>query len=606
MKKSENHTKGKGISDVFLCDLHMPGTLVGEDLVEKILGTAASLPEDAFLGLRFDFLSVAETTLHCFTSENARATLEDIEWIFSGFANVEPAEGEKAMPDLFEGRERLYMFVPSERYKPSFILQLDHRFGELLRTLQQFGAILNINLYQNGSASLIIAINDELRLRLGAALAPLLPGAVPIEIDLAKANERLCGELSGIGTANLFAGLCLARMSQRTLPNQLLKKPAETDDDDDFDFDDLEFFAPNLEDLEDEPCASTQTPLEELELGALTAGILARAGITSVEALQKRSTEELMGIRNLGRRRIAEIGEKLEKWSARMCKVKPNAEASVQTLDELIGLGEVKEQVRMIKAYAKMKRDMERRGMNSASLVLNMQFVGNPGTAKTTVARILAGIFHDIGLLESAEPVEVGRSGLVGKYLGETAQKVREVFERADGRLLFIDEAYSLVDDRPGLYGDEAITAIVQEMENRRERTVVIFAGYPAEMEGFIDTNPGLSSRVPFTIRFSDYSPAEMGEICVLEAKRRSFTIADSAKEKLLAICADAALNAKAGNGRFCRNLVESAILRYAETRYGEDAGCAEPDFILESEHFIAPEGLLKPKQAKSRIGFVA
>ena len=158
-------------------------------------------------------------------------------------------------------------------------------------------------------------------------------------------------------------------------------------------------------------------------------------------------------------------------------------------------------------------------------MVLNMEFIGNPGTAKTTVARITAGILHEIGLLPTSELVEVGRADLVAKYTGQTADKVKEVFQKAKGKLLFIDEAYALTDCWENSYGDEAISTIVQEMENNREDTVVIFAGYPDKMNEFFSRNPGLRSRVPFTIRFSDYSAEEMAQIVEAEAKKRGFSL---------------------------------------------------------------------------------
>ena len=274
-------------------------------------------------------------------------------------------------------------------------------------------------------------------------------------------------------------------------------------------------------------------------------------------------------------------------------------------LEELIGLKGVKEQIRKITALAKMRQDMAALGKNSLPIVLNMEFVGNPGTAKTTVARILAGVFHQIGLLESGDLVEVGRADLVGRYVGHTADQVKNVFRRAKGKLLLIDEAYSLVENSAGQFGDEAINTIVQEMENNREDTIVIFAGYPNKMDALFAKNPGLRSRVPFQIRFADYSACEMVQIADLEAKRRGFAICPKARETVAAICGQAALNPELGNGRFCRNLVESAILSYASRVYGSEDTPAEKDFMLTAEDFTAPEVLRGTKPA-ARIGFAA
>lgn len=146
----------------------------------------------------------------------------------------------------------------------------------------------------------------------------------------------------------------------------------------------------------------------------------------------------------------------------------------MELLDELVGLGEVKAQIKRLAAFVKMKQAMADKEGAAVPIVLNMEFVGNPGTAKTTVARIVAGILHEIGLLPTSELVEVGRADLVAKYVGQTAEKVKEVFQKAKGKLLFIDEAYALTDCWENSYGDEVINTIVQEMENNREDTVVI------------------------------------------------------------------------------------------------------------------------------------
>ena len=191
--------------------------------------------------------------------------------------------------------------------------------------------------------------------------------------------------------------------------------------------------------------------------------------------------------------------------------------------------------------------------------------------------------------------------------MGQTAEKVRDVFQRAKGRVLFIDEAYSLVDDREGSFGDEAITTIVQEMENHRSETVVIFAGYPKEMADFMDRNPGLRSRVPFQIEFQDYSAEEMAQIAEHETRGRGFSIAPEAMEKVLSICEENSGNIECGNGRFSRNLVEKAILNYASRVYGSDYekkdDTEQRDFVLNAEDFSALDFKTK-KEGVRPLGF--
>jgi SpoVK/Ycf46/Vps4 family AAA+-type ATPase len=276
----------------------------------------------------------------------------------------------------------------------------------------------------------------------------------------------------------------------------------------------------------------------------------------------------------------------------------------MEQLDKLIGLDEVKEQVRRITAFARMKKAMGEVGSKQLSMALNMEFTGNPGTAKTTVARILAGLFNEIGLLNSSDIVEVGRSDLVAGYVGQTAKKVKDVFAKAKGRLLFIDEAYTLLECRKNDFGDEAIDTIVQEMENHREETIVIFAGYPDKMAEFFERNPGLRSRVPFSINFKDYESETLAEISAMEASKRGFDISEEAYGKVISLCGEASKKPGFGNGRFCRNLVENAILNYAYRKYQDDASEVNPDLlILDTSDFQMPQGFDRTKVEK-KFGF--
>ena len=345
--------------------------------------------------------------------------------------------------------------------------------------------------------------------------------------------------------------------------------------------------------------------IEDLDLSVRANISLKRAGIHTVADLLDKTDEELMSVRNLGRKCFDEVKEKLAALTEQYKLPEKTASSYTEMLDGLVGLKNVKEQVKKITAYAKLKRDMESADRDASPIVLNMEFTGNPGTAKTTVARIVAGILHEIGLLQYNELVEVGRADLIARYVGQTADKVKTVFRQARGKLLFIDEAYSLLESRKGDFGDEAINTIVQEMENNRKDTVVIFAGYPDEMKEFFSRNPGLRSRVPFTVSFSDYSVEELVSITELEAQKRGFSVSPSAHDKITAICETAAHDAAAGNGRFCRNLSESAILNYAYRVYGADDNTANTSFVLQADDYVVPEDPTASCES-CPIGFVA
>ena len=365
---------------------------------------------------------------------------------------------------------------------------------------------------------------------------------------------------------------------------------------------------------------SAYTGIDEMELSVRAYNCLRRAGIYTVGDLRNMTDEDLRKVRNLGRKCFIEVKEKLRifgegyftkgydepEYDFESCTPLPElTECSyMEMLDKMTGLGKVKEQVKNIAAYARMNKDFAENGKRESFVSMNMEFVGNPGTAKTTVARLLAGILGETGVLpRHTGLVEVGRADLVGKYAGQTAIKVKEVFERAAGKLLFIDEAYSLVEEWEGAYGDEAISTIVQEMENNRDKTIVIFAGYPDKMKEFIARNPGLRSRVPFRITFEDYSAEDMVKIAESEAEKNGFSMGVEAKEKVLSICKTTAGNPEAGNGRFCRNLVEGAILGYAGRVYGYGEETAEKDCVLRAEDFTVPE-FINEEEEKGVIGF--
>lgn len=272
-------------------------------------------------------------------------------------------------------------------------------------------------------------------------------------------------------------------------------------------------------------------------------------------------------------------------------------------LQGLIGLAEAKAVMDKALNFFKMQRLFADRGISTDQPSMHMVFTGNPGTAKTTVARLFAEIMRDNGLLSRGDLVEVGRADLVGKYVGQTAPLVKAAFARAKGGVLFIDEAYSLVDDRDGLFGDEAINTIVQEMENNREDTIVIFAGYPDKMEGFLNRNPGLRSRIAFHIPFADYSPDELCAIAAHIAQGQKLTLEPEATDKLHRVFSAASKQADFGNGRFARNLIEKAKMAQANRLMASDLS-AVTDYDLQT---LCAEDIEEPKAIAANtvtIGF--
>ncbi|MCH5188474.1 MAG: AAA family ATPase [Oscillospiraceae bacterium] len=237
---------------------------------------------------------------------------------------------------------------------------------------------------------------------------------------------------------------------------------------------------------------------------------------------------------------------------------------AAQSLRSMVGLNRAKEVIFRAVNFYRMNSTFKSLGKTVGRPAMHMVFTGNPGTAKTTVARLFAQILKDNDIITEGRLVEVGRADLVGKYVGHTAPLVRNAFDKADGGVLFIDEAYSLLDDKGGMFGDEAINTIVQEMENRRDKLIVIFAGYKNEMERFLDRNPGLRSRVAFTVPFEDYGPGELMDIARLMAKSGGNELEPSAEIRLNEIFARAAKEKNFGNGRFVRSLMEKAEINRA------------------------------------------
>jgi len=230
-------------------------------------------------------------------------------------------------------------------------------------------------------------------------------------------------------------------------------------------------------------------------------------------------------------------------------------------LNGLIGLRSVKQTIDEICAFVQIQKRRQRENLIAESQVLHMVFKGNPGTGKTTVARILARLFKELGVLPKGHSIEVERADLVGEYIGHTAQKTREHIKKASGGILFIDEAYSLARGGSKDFGKEAIDAMVKGMEDNKDSLILVLAGYKWEMQQFLETNPGLRSRFPIHIDFPDYSTKELLEIGDLMLKQRQYYLDNGGREEIrLIIEAQSSRHQHSGNARLVRNIIERAI----------------------------------------------
>ncbi|GEM_PF-1472974 len=245
---------------------------------------------------------------------------------------------------------------------------------------------------------------------------------------------------------------------------------------------------------------------------------------------------------------------------------KPDKQIQNSRLDGLIGLNSVKAEVDKLFNVVKVRLMRQHRGLQVSPSTLHMVFTGNPGTGKTTVARIIAEVFNEIGLLSKGHLVEVDRSNLVGQYMGHTAPKVAEVIQSALGGVLFIDEAYSLSQGGENDFGKEAIDAMVKLMEDNRENLVVIVAGYPEEMNKFLETNPGLKSRFYKTIHFEDYDKDELAGIFAGICNIKGYNYDPEVFEmvKKLIEKERATDEKRFGNGRGVRNIFEKIEMNQA------------------------------------------
>lgn len=275
-----------------------------------------------------------------------------------------------------------------------------------------------------------------------------------------------------------------------------------------------------------------------------------------------------------------------------------NEKKAETELSELVGLVEVKKQMNKILNYIKVNK------VRDNMPALNMCFTGNPGTGKTSIARIIGKIFEEENILQGdGNFVEIHGRDLIAKYVGWTAQKVHEVVNKALGGVLFIDEAYSLLPSHKGGFEEEAIATLIKEMEDHRQEICIIFAGYTEEMDELIKSNPGFESRIQFKIDFPDYSESELVSIFEQLCKKEKYKLSPSCKELLLDNFNKAKQQENFGNGRYVRNLFEKVKFEQAN-RVVKDL--SNKDLIRKCDIEVAVSDEKIPKQEKVKIGFSA
>ena len=246
-----------------------------------------------------------------------------------------------------------------------------------------------------------------------------------------------------------------------------------------------------------------------------------------------------------------------------------------QTLDEalanVIGMENVKKQMKELEHYISFTNKAKARGLKVSTMNLHMLFTGNPGCGKTMMARIMARMLFDIGMIKENKMIEVERKDLVGEFVGKTAPKTAAIIEKAKGGVLFIDEAYALTPRSSNDYGHEAIATLIKAMEDHKDELVVIFAGYKNEMQEFVESNPGIASRIGYTFDFPDYTPNELMEIFKMKMAKNGFTVTEPALSTALDLTEHLSKKRNFGNGRFIDKLVQQTITNHA-THCSDDA----------------------------------
>ena len=276
----------------------------------------------------------------------------------------------------------------------------------------------------------------------------------------------------------------------------------------------------------------------------------------------------------------------------------------MEELEELIGLATIKHDVKELMDFVKIQKMRKDQGLRSVPVSLHLVFTGNPGTGKTTVARIISRLYRQIGVLSKGQLVEVDRSGLVAGFVGQTALKCQDKIKEAMGGVLFIDEAYALIGDERDTFGQEAVDTILKAMEDHRDDLVVIVAGYTAPMEKFINSNPGLKSRFNKYIEFPDYTIDELEAIFNMNCSRYDYKVDEMAKPQIRAQIVSRKFKEleNFANAREVRNMFEEIITNQARRVSMMENPSADDMMLITVDDLIEPEAAAKAEAAMPEL----
>ncbi|QGP93482.1 ATPase family [Neomoorella glycerini] len=279
-------------------------------------------------------------------------------------------------------------------------------------------------------------------------------------------------------------------------------------------------------------------------------------------------------------------------------------DAVMAELEKMIGLDNVKGLIKELRAFVEIQRRRQREGLVSSANTLHMIFKGNPGTGKSTVARLMGRLFKELGVLSQGHLIEVERADLVGEYIGHTAHKAREQLKKAIGGILFIDEAYSLARGGEKDFGREAIDVLVKGMEDYRENLILILAGYKDEMDYFLETNPGLRSRFPIQLEFPDYTVPELLAIAQVMLAEKQYILTPAAAGELEKILRREVLlgHRYNGNARMVRNIIERAMRRQALRLVNKKNLTRQELMSIEREDLLRPALPAGVKEGESNL----